>query len=43
MEGRKAYQVPTIEVVEWDKLDIITSSFDKAENDIFTDTTGDWI
>ena len=42
MERRQSYTVPTIEVIKWEEQDVITSSYDKAENDIFTDETGEW-
>lgn len=42
MEGRQAYQTLTIEVIQLDGQDIITSSFDKGEFDIFDGATGEW-
>lgn len=43
MKGRLVYKTPTIEVIEWDEQDVITSSYDKGENDIFFGLTGEWV
>ena len=42
MEVRQAYQTPTVEVMQLDGQDIITSSYDKGEFDIFDGATGEW-